>query len=688
MEHPTGGGESPSQDGTERRPEEAKPAAIEKLRERINQIDAGIVSLLAERRQLSIDVIRTKDVDRSPIRDQGREEQILLRLIQLGRELGLDAHFVTRVFQEIIDNSIRLQQEYLLKLASQSGGEPEIIRVAFQGIEGAYSHLAAKKYFAAAGERLRFLGLPTFREVIRAVEDGLADYAMLPVENTTSGPINDVNDLLLNTKLFIVGEEKFRVTHCLVSTADVPLTALRRVLSHPQAVAQCSEFLATLPDCKVEYFTDTAMSVSRIKEEGDPSQAAIASEEAARMFGLKVLCRDIANQKENFTRFLIGAPKPRAVDARIPSKTSIVLATADVPGALAESLLVFDRNGINMTMIHSRPILGNPWEYMFYIDIEGNIADERVKTALDELSRSSRFLKVLGSYPSQDLPPTVPKPQALGGAKPAGAAAAARGEPSPRAQRGEKRSASFEVKGVRIGAGAFVLIAGPSAVESYEQILECARQVKEHGGQVLRGNCFKTRSSPDGFQGLGAQGLDYLCEAGRAHGLPVLTEVAHPEDVDKAARKADLLLIGARNLQNYPLLGEVGRVHRPVVLKRGPMATIEEWLRAAEFILAQGNQQVILCERGIRTFETAYRNSLDLNAVPVLKRLTHLPVIVDPSNAAGDRELVPPLAIAARAIGAHGVMVEIHPDPDRALCDGPQALGFADFAALAAQLVG
>jgi chorismate mutase/prephenate dehydratase len=223
------------------------------------------------------------------------------------------------------------------------------------------------------------------------------------------------------------------------------------------------------------------------------------------------------------------------------------------------------------------------------------------------------------------------------------------------------------------------MIAGPCAVESWDQVMTAAKVVKENGGSILRGGCFKPRTSPYSFQGLGFEALEMLVEAGKAYGLPVVTEVVSPEDVEGVARKADILQIGTRNMQNFSLLSAVGRAHRPVMLKRGMSSSLDELLQAAEYILSEGNQQVFLCERGIRTFETSTRNTLDLSAVPVLRQRTHLPVIVDPSHAAGDRDLVPPLALAAQAVGANGIMVEIHPDPESALSDGPQSLTLDQF---------
>lgn len=237
-----------------------------------------------------------------------------------------------------------------------------------------------------------------------------------------------------------------------------------------------------------------------------------------------------------------------------------------------------------------------------------------------------------------------------------------------------------------IGGGSFVVIAGPCAVESEAQIMATALAVREAGAHMLRGGAFKPRSSPYTFRGLGEEGLRLLAQARAETGLPIVTEVMTPTDVDLVARYADVLQIGARNMQNFQLLEEVGRSGKPVLLKRGMSATIEEWLLSAEYIIAQGNPNVILCERGIRTFETATRNTMDLNAVALAKRRSHLPVIADPSHGTGKWYLVPPLALASLAAGADGVMIEVHPDPDRAASDGGQSLTCENFAALTPQM--
>ena len=261
--------------------------------------------------------------------------------------------------------------------------------------------------------------------------------------------------------------------------------------------------------------------------------------------------------------------------------------------------------------------------------------------------------------------------------------------PYPQVSREHQESKSIvEVGKVAVGDFEVVVMAGPCSVESSGQISLVAKGVAEAGARILRGGAFKPRTSPYSFQGLGEEGLHLLAAAREESGLPVVTEVVAPEDVELVGAHADMLQIGARNMQNFRLLSEVGAQPLPVLLKRGISSSIEELLLAAEYVVSAGNPRVILCERGIRTFETATRNTFDVSAVPVLKQKTHLPVIVDPSHAAGERSLVPPLAAAGVAAGADGVLVEVHNDPDSALSDGPQSLTIPGFTAMMAQLKG
>jgi 3-deoxy-7-phosphoheptulonate synthase len=242
------------------------------------------------------------------------------------------------------------------------------------------------------------------------------------------------------------------------------------------------------------------------------------------------------------------------------------------------------------------------------------------------------------------------------------------------------------VKGIKIGGSDIVVIAGPCAVENQQQLFETARSVKAGGARILRGGAFKPRSSPYSFQGLGEEGLKLLAAVRKETGLPVVTEVMDTRQVELVAEYADMLQIGSRNMQNFPLLKEAGICGKPVLLKRGMMSTIEEFLLAAEYILNQGNDQIVLCERGIRTFETSTRNTLDLSAVPMLKRVSHLPVIVDPSHGTGIRWMVPPMANAAVAVGADGLIMEVHYHPEEAKCDGTQSLNLEEFDLLMIEL--
>ena len=245
----------------------------------------------------------------------------------------------------------------------------------------------------------------------------------------------------------------------------------------------------------------------------------------------------------------------------------------------------------------------------------------------------------------------------------------------------------IKVGGVKIGGNEVVVIAGPCAAETREQVMSTARAVKAAGASILRGGAFKPSTSPYSFRGLGEEGLKLLAEAKEETGLPLITEVLTPDDVDLVVRYADILQVGARNMQNFILLDEVGRANKPVMLKRGMSATIQEWLLAAEYILSQGNRQVILCERGIRTFETYTRNTMDVSAIPIIHKLSHLPIVADPSHGTGKWYLVVPMALAAVAAGANGLMVEVHPAPDTALKDGAQSLTFEHFEDLMRQLV-
>ncbi|MCK5447756.1 MAG: 3-deoxy-7-phosphoheptulonate synthase, partial [Gemmatimonadetes bacterium] len=677
---------------------------LEEVRKQLDTVDRRIVESLAERLELVSKVAEAKGAGAPSLRDREREEEILGRITESARAVGIDESFLVRLYREIMDHSLR-RQRALLDDESSPDEPPDILVVGYQGTEGAYSHVAATRHFGALGGDIVYRGYDTFEQIGTAVQEGDIDRGIVPVENTTAGSINDVYDLLAACDLSIVGEEVQVVDHCLMAPKGASLAGVRTVYSHPQALLQCSQFLARQVHARAESYTDTAMAARKVRDDGDLSRAAIASEEAARLYGLVVLQRGIANQAENFTRFVTIAREPLSGDVGPGSKTSVVFSVRHEGGALAACLDVFARHGLNLTKIESRPRPNSPWQYLFYLDFEGDVADENVVDVFRELAAHTTYLKFLGSYPSwsrEDRRPARPRRIARSDSggdealRPAAApvpedvkdaiAAALEKKPYRLASRITRTTDTEIVVGhVAIGGARPVVIAGPCSVESREQVFACARIVSELGGDLLRGGCFKPRTSPYSFQGMGYEGLDLLAEAGREYGLPVVTEVLHPSDVGPVAEKADVLQVGARNMQNFSLLKEIGRSHRAVVLKRGMMSSVDEWLSAAEYILSHGNQQVILCERGIRTFETATRATLDLTVVPVVRERSHLPLIVDPSHACGTSRWVPDLTRAALAAGAQGVMIEIHPEPERALSDGPQALRFDAFTDLMAE---
>jgi chorismate mutase/prephenate dehydratase len=373
---------------------------LESLRQELDGIDGDIVDLLVRRQGAIKRVAAVKSRTDAPLRDVLREARQIARLAEHARSQGLDELFVVRLFREIIDFSVRTQ-EVNLGPAHPVGDMNRPLTVVFQGSEGAFSHIAGRQFFGPRSGAVTYRGLPTFRGILEEVRSGAADYAMLPIENTTSGSVHDAYDALSNTDLAIVGEEVLRIEMCLVGVADVPLTSLRQIYSHPQAIFQCTAFLASLPDVTVESFIDTAMSVERVKRENDPTHAAIASAEAATLHGLHILRRDIANHRENYTRFLVVAREAEPWDPRVPCKTSVMFVTEHKQGALLSCLNVIAGHGLNLTKLESRPRPGRPFEYLFYVDVEGNVADQNVQRAMDEISGLTLSMKIFGSYPAR-----------------------------------------------------------------------------------------------------------------------------------------------------------------------------------------------------------------------------------------------------------------------------------------------
>jgi chorismate mutase/prephenate dehydratase len=388
---------------------------LDALRKRIDATDREILEKLKERLGHTAEVGRLKAAGVPFLRDEEREADLLKRVEASARELGLDPFRSVEIFREIIAMSLKVQEEALLDRLSKERAATSAHRVSYQGTAGAYSHMAARKYFTSR-ESMEYAGFSTFAEALREAESGAAGYALLPIENTTAGSINETYDLLRHTDLRIVGEEVLAVRHCLLAPAGAEIAKLTRVLSHPQALAQCTRFLASLAGATAIAYVDTAEAARHVAEAKDPAQAAIASEEAAKLYGLTILAKDIADQDENWTRFVVVSAIPIVPDARIPAKTSLVLVTPHRHGALAHCLNVLAEHGLNLTKLESRPVPREPFQYLFYLDFEGALGDPSAARAVAVLARDCPYLKVLGSYPSRttgrgrvDRLPTSPR---------------------------------------------------------------------------------------------------------------------------------------------------------------------------------------------------------------------------------------------------------------------------------------
>jgi len=374
---------------------------LEKLRGQLDEADRRLLEVLQDRLRTVAVIARVKAKGLSFLRDHERESELLARVEGWAREMGLDGFRTHEIFREIIAMSLKAQEEALLHREQVERSALGAARVAFQGIEGSYSQLAARKYFAARSVGMEFVGTRSFAEALEMAEGGAAGYAFLPIENTTAGSINQTYDLLRQTALRVVGEEILHVRHCLLGHEGARVEDLRRVLSHPQALTQCSRYLASLEDVELVAFEDTAASAREVSRIEDPAQAAIAGVEAGEIYGLTVLREGIADQQENWTRFVVISGLEIELDPRIPAKTSMVFTTPHREGALAHCLNVLAQHGVNLTKLESRPVPRRPWEYLFYVDIEGSQDAEPAALAIAELRRECPYLRVFGSYPAR-----------------------------------------------------------------------------------------------------------------------------------------------------------------------------------------------------------------------------------------------------------------------------------------------
>ena len=371
------------------------------LREKINQLDQKLIEILAERRQVSTEVIHAKIAANIPLRDLARERSLIKALIEQGKQYNLDDLLIKRLYQIIIEDSVLLQQKLLQEKLNQ--GTISSANIAFLGPKGSYSHSATRRYASTHFDQLTESSCSTFKDVFEKVESKVVDYGILPIENSSSGSINEVYDLLQKTNLHIIGELSLPIDHCVLAIPSAKLAQIDTIYSHPQPFQQCSNFLENYPHWKIVYCDSTSSAMETVAKLNQPNIAAMGNKDGGELYGLQVLEHNFANQKENITRFIVLAREPIEVSEQIPAKTTILMKTGQQAGALVDALSVLRNHNIVMTKLESRPIHGTPWEEMFYIDLQGNVHDYEMQVALKELAAITLYTKVLGCYPSDSI---------------------------------------------------------------------------------------------------------------------------------------------------------------------------------------------------------------------------------------------------------------------------------------------
>ena len=375
------------------------------IRTQISQLDRNLLKLLAERHRLAFDVVRSKEITQKPLRDIEREKELLQALVNHAESENyqLDPQYVTQIFQRIIEDSVLTQQNYLQdKLNAQSD---ENVSIAFLGMRGSYSNMASRQFAKKFQANLVELSCNTFAEVFEKVSQSEAKFGVLPLENTTSGSINEVYDLLQHTDLAVVGELAYPIKHCLLTNGNVDLNEIDTIYTHSQPAQQCSQFLAQLNRVHIKYYESSSHAMQMVARMNKPNVAAIGNEDGGKLYGLTNIQSDIANQPNNLTRFIVVAKEAVKVSPQVQTKTLLLMTTTQQAGALVDALMVFKMHDIRMMKLESRPIYGKPWEEMFYVELEANIHTDNMQQALKELASVTSYFKILGCYPSEIIQP-------------------------------------------------------------------------------------------------------------------------------------------------------------------------------------------------------------------------------------------------------------------------------------------
>ncbi|MDO6610030.1 chorismate mutase [Shewanella sp. 1_MG-2023] len=629
-----------------------KAPELNQTRKQITALDKELLSLLSKRRDLSLDVARSKEIDVRPIRDTQREKELLARLVEQGREHGLDAHFVISLYQSIIEDSVLNQQAYLHGRAN-----PEIQQqqstIAYLGARGSYSFLAASRFCQRRQIDMIDLGCQSFDEIIKSVELGHADLGFLPIENTSSGSINEVYDVLQHTSLSIVGETTIEVGHCLLTKDGAGLDSIETVFAHPQPISQCSHWLSQHPSLTLAYCSSSAEAMQKVIDAEDSSVAAIGSAEGGALYQLTAAENGLANQKINQSRFIVVARKAVAVPSQLPAKTTLIMATGQKPGALVETLLVLKAHNINMSKLESRPIPGTPWEEMFYLDVDANLATTELQQALKELERLTRFIKVLGCYPCETVKPTQLNNSQLviepNSSKESISTPSEDNDAPKFSKRYRQQNTQIELKQFNVGGSDFAAMQQVNLPIDKDVFATKVKQIKESGFQAVLLLDTTTAS-------LSAIEIKEYCHLIDQAGLTSAVQIDSVNHFNEIVKVADMIYLAGKEMYNEELLGLAGSVSTPVLLERNTMASTTDWLASANKILTQGNQQLILVEAGIRSFSNPEQLALDLAGLIEVLSESHLPVLGNVSYAVEDK-LVCQQAKALKQLHANGVII-------------------------------
>ncbi len=378
---------------------------LSNIRQQITQLDRHLLQLLAERHRLAFDVVRSKEITQKPLRDIEREKELLQALVSHAEaeNYQLDPQYVTQIFQRIIEDSVLTQQNYLQNKLNEQ--KEQNISIAFLGMRGSYSNMASRQFAKKYQGSLIELSCDSFQQVFDKVSEGEAEFGVLPLENTTSGSINDVYDLLQHTDLAVVGELAYPIKHCVLANGNIDLAEIDTLYSHPQVIQQCSQFIQSLNKVHIKYCESSSHAMQMVARLNKPNLVALGNEDGGKLYGLTNIKTDIANQQNNITRFIVVAKQAINVSPQLQTKTLLLMTTSQQAGALVDALMVFKQYQIRMTKLESRPIYGKPWEEMFYVELQANIHSENTQQALKALEDVTSYVKVLGCYPSEIIEP-------------------------------------------------------------------------------------------------------------------------------------------------------------------------------------------------------------------------------------------------------------------------------------------